>query len=158
MKKLLSILILVLSLNAYSQVKVSESLNVHLEQFIIDASDRGYFLTGIIVNDFENIVVVDDLRGYANNEFLLGVTLLDYKTILIDSSLLADEKLLKLTLYHELGHALTKSDTHSCDTCFSIMSQFSPSDKGMLDYDDEIYWNKTLDDYFEWLNENYKKA
>lgn len=130
--------------NVKEKLEIDTTLEPIVEEFIRDARDRGYYMRSYIIRRI-------DFIGYYKEEHNgnLGIVSNDYRRIYINKSISNDYNKKRETIYHELGHALTKSEVHVCRGCDEIMSQYH------IDKVDSN-WDLKVDNYFKWLSENVK--
>lgn len=158
MNKLIITLMLILANISYSQIDFNppkHSLEIDtiiepiIEEFIHEASKRGFFVRSYLIQRVDLIVFYDNKLSCLEGGNL-GITTKDYRRVYINESLADSPILLKVTVFHELGHALTKSGHHECYSCNNIMSAYFTGD--ITPYKDPIRWQKLLDEYYHFLN------
>lgn len=153
MKKIISILIILLYLNVQGQdsyLVMSNTIEYAVDDFIVDMEKRGF--TGMRFKLMEAIDVIavkhnftekysDDISGVSYN-----------RTILLNPYLVGVDKLLKSTLYHEIGHLLRPDKEHYCPTCLHIMSEYEVSPQEIVIFmNNPDLWDLYLDSFAQWL-------
>lgn len=152
MEKLILLLILLHSFFIQSQedyLAMSPEIEPIMEEYMKDAKDRGFYVRALVMERLDFIMFDDNLG--VNGDTRLGITSPSNKLILLSKTLLKDKMLLKVAVYHELGHLLKNTGVHPCNKCYHIMSAYAPS--LILPYYNEDFMKKRLDEYFKWLNE-----
>lgn len=150
MKNLLSLLLLI-SFTSWSQNYISLSPEVEpiIEEFIEDAYDRGYFVRSYLYERIDAIVFNEMLSEDIENR--IGIVDESYRIIFLSTKIKDNSILLKLTVYHEIGHLLKGPENikHPCINCSHIMAEYAPSD--LLPYYNKDYMKQRVDEYFDWL-------
>lgn len=143
MKKLLTTLIILISINTFSQQVIQDiRLSGYLSDFMNEATNRGYNINKMIYSRLVSIEVSN--LEYPN----LGQYTAYNRTIRVSPYVLLDETLTRLTVYHELGHVLKLGAPHSCNACSDIMS--AAQYKSICYYKDEKIMKMELDKLFKW--------
>ena len=104
-----------------------------------------------LISKIDYIFFNDELKPNENGELILGVAKREQKGILISSAIKDSPLLVKIVLYHEIGHILKDSGKHSCGKCYDIMSSTMPDNPGP--YTEEKFLNLKIKEYFDWLKE-----
>ena len=154
MKKLITILVLLLSTQMFSQLgegslAIDSRLEPYVEEFIEEGLERGFHLRGFLIKKVDFILVVESFSKVHLGEKIGGISP-DRRSLYISSKILKDSVLTRVTLFHELGHIIKNTDLHSCYNCDDIMAEFAPED--LILYRDEEFWDKIVDAYFKFLN------
>ena len=138
------ILLLLLSVNTIAQVIYQDTvLTGYTLDFIEEATDRGYNISPQL---YARLVSVElSPLTYPN----LGLYTHYNKTIRISPYVLIDTTLVRLTIYHELGHVLKLGAPHSCNACSDIMS--ATQYKSICYYKNKATMKKELDKLFKWI-------
>lgn len=126
-------------------IEISEALEPHVEEFIVEAQKRGFYVRFYLMEKIDYIYLVDNMP---KNK--LGFVGEDKRGFYVSSSIDYSEIKLRLTVFHEIGHILKNTGYHSCFHCHDIMSENIPND--LSKYEDTSFWKEKLDIYFEWLN------
>lgn len=150
MKNLILILLFTYT-TGFSQQRyltMSDELVPIIEEYIKDAEDRGFYIRYFLMRKLD-LIDFDDTLGVGDDN-RIGITFPDSKVILLSTKLLKNRLLLKIAVYHELGHLLKNSGYHSCIQCYSIMSAYAPDT--ILPYYNKEFFKKRIDEYFIWLN------
>jgi hypothetical protein len=151
------------TLNSCSQVDNNKlldtgpekSISIHtdfediLEEFVAEAKERGFYVRGYMMKRIDYIYYYNEDESTLDDD-ILGITVDDYRGIYINSKLMEQRFLLKIVIFHEIGHALTRTAEHKCYHCGNIMSENALYDLSYYGKDNN--WEKALDIYFEWLN------
>lgn len=155
MKKLFIALCLILSTMIYSQQEeywlVDEGMMPYLKEYIQDSESRGYMKKSELITKINYIFFNDALKPNESGELILGLAQREQKGILISSEIKDTPLLVKLVLYHEIGHLLKDSGYHSCGKCYDIMSATMPDHP--QPFKDQRFLNLKIDEYFDWLKE-----
>lgn len=154
MKKLFILLCLFTGMMTYSQGEywlVDQELMPYLKEYIQDSEDHGYLSKRELITRVNFILFNDSLVPDENGEVILGLTQRKTKGILLSSTIKDHPLIIKIVLYHELGHLLKDSGEHSCDKCYDIMSAVLPNNSGQFVEDE--FLNSKIDIYFDWLKE-----
>lgn len=150
-----NLLILLLSLITFSSIQcqsnviMEDELTGLFREFILESQSRDYYIVYDLFQEVDSIMFDETIEypklGFYNNKT---------KTITLTPFLQTDKILLKLVLFHELGHALLgeKFYLHSCSNCSHIMSQYMP--ENFCDYSNPCFWESTLDEFFIYINKN----
>ena len=143
------LLIMLVSNMVFAQ---SISMVPEVEQYVVDVVNEGLkrdmHLMSDILDNVDYILVSDDLPLG-----VVGAYSRSRKTILVSISILDDEQVLRSTIYHEIGHALTGSE-HFCPTCSHIMAEYEHT---YIDRDLYIEsWDLLLNEYFNYIR-TYKQ-
>lgn len=126
-------------------IEISEALEPYVEEFILEAQERGFYVRSYLMEKIDYIYLVDNIP---NNK--LGFVGEDKRGFYVSSSIDDSEMKLRLTVFHEIGHILKNTGEHSCFVCYDIMSEHNPNDLSV--YEDDLFWEEKLNNYFEWLN------
>lgn len=153
MKKLIFLFLFITGYNlSFAQEEVYLSMAPQLEpaveQFVQDAKKRGYYVRTFLMEKVEAILFTDELL-YDDR---LGVADLNTKIIWLSPLLTNYPSLLRVTVYHEIGHIIKDSGYHVCAMCTDIMSSTAPADFNI--YDNKELLERELDKYFTWLNQS----
>ena len=119
-----------------------------VENFIKEGEKRGFYLRFLLMERIDNILFLKDLGTGVDTR--LGTVSADYRSIYLASKLKEDKLLLKITIFHEIGHIIKFNGNHSCFNCYDIMSEYAPQD--LRAYESEAFMKHKLDEYFAWLN------
>lgn len=151
MKKLLFICVFI-SQFCFSQQKsslvMSKEIVPIMEEFIKEGQDRGFYLRFFLMERIDSIVFSDFI--FKKDDERLGIFDMKNKMIMLSPNLLDNLLLLKLTIYHEIGHVIKFSGEHSCFNCYDIMSEYAPMD--LRPYTSKTFMKYKIDEYFQWLN------
>ena len=120
-----------------------------VEEFIEEGRKRGFYLRFFLMERIDHIVFLKDFGG-TNEDPRLGIVSGDYRSIYLSPTLKENPLLLKITVFHEIGHIIKFSGEHTCFNCFNIMSEYAP--ETLEPYRNEKFWQHKLDEYFRWLN------
>lgn len=139
MKKILMVLMLVITASAISQTYVDPSLCKYVDEYILEAKKRG-------CEEVESRIRGMNYIGYSMLlEFpVLGYCTPDQQNVLISPYCTLEEFILKAVLFHELTHACFGGG--HCDCYGEIMDAGSPS--SYYPFSDEEYWQERLDFLF----------
>jgi hypothetical protein len=152
-KKLLVCLLLCLSLYSVAQERdmiVHTPLNYLVDDFVAEGNKRSFAVLGYLIDHVDGIYFYNVAASTldANN---LGVVSDDYRTIYLNENLKDNPLLLKITFYHEIGHALNRTPRHICKQCPEIMGVYAMDD--LSAFEDEEQWQEMLHRYFKWIDE-----
>ena len=115
-----------------------------VEEFISEAQSRGYDVREEISNSVTSI-------NFEHVEFpAMGYYNPQNGAIRVADYLIVDKAVLRLTLFHEIGHALFCDGKHECIHCAHIMSA------NQIDYGPALWnkqtWKMLLDNFFSKLD------
>lgn len=119
-----------------------------VEEFTQEGQERGFYLRFYLMERVDNIVFLKDFG--TGTDPRLGTISADYRSIYLSPELQEQPLLLKVTVFHEIGHIIRFSGEHTCFNCYDIMSEYAP--ETLEPYQNETFWEYKLDDYFDWLN------
>lgn len=122
MKKLLFILVLALtSCHTLKSDLIAEPLIPYVEDYY-DVLDK-YDISRRIVSDNVKSIELVNFARLPDGNHVAGYFDRVEQIVYIDSSLIEQPVLLKVVLFHELGHSVGLM--HSCEVCPDIMSTYS---------------------------------
>lgn len=154
MKKLLFIIVLLLSIECSAQEKkgvfIDNKLVGLVDEYIVEAKKRNIDVVPFLMT-MDNIIMSDKIQ-YP----LLGIATKDRKNVFIGEYCAIEPIILKVTLFHELTHAIFNTDHFGCYK-YSIMNESTP--ESFYVYKDNALWEKMLDEMFsvEKSNKTMKK-
>lgn len=158
MKKVILFLCLVVSQLAISQEidfnKKKSSLTMDnevipiVEEFIEEGQKRGFYLRFFLMEKIDEIFFIKEFG--TGEDPRLGTVGNNYRSIYLSPKLKENPLLLKITVFHEIGHIIKFSGEHTCFNCHDIMSEYAP--ETLEAYENEKFWQYKLDEYFKWLN------
>lgn len=154
MKKLFILFCLFVSTALYSQEEywlVDQDLMPYLKEYVKDSENAKYMKKSELISKIDYIFFNDELKSDENGELILGIAQRKQKGVLISSEIKDTPLLVKIVLYHEIGHLLKDSGKHTCSKCYDIMSSTLPDNPGP--YVDERFLNLKIEEYFNWLKE-----
>lgn len=128
-----------------SQILQDPGLEGIFTDFIDEGKERGYDYTSKI---YDNLVSIE----YSDLVYpKLGQYTHYNKTIRVSPFLQIDTLVLKLVVFHELGHLIKETSYHSCFNCTDLMSERSGKNYFYY-YRKEENYEKELDKLFKWLD------
>jgi len=133
--------------NKETSISMDNDVVPYVEQFILDGKNRGFHLRGFLLNKIDYIyfnpsIMDPEVIGFVGN---------DKRGFYLAPRLREDSLKLKMTIYHEIGHIIKNTKHHVCFDCDEIMAEYSPKNINL--FRDAYFWNKKVDNYFNWLNE-----
>lgn len=151
-KLIIFILSLYLHTSGDHKTYIDTELIPYVDEFVIEGLNR----------DFNAITHLKKLDSIKFNENLPTLTLGEYTPSRetsdggnVDISYYAtlDYLILRHVMFHELAHSCGYL-THSCQSCYDIMSEHKPREFSYFKYADSLVWEKALDKLFEDIKEN----
>jgi len=136
--------------NAQGSLVIDNRLEPLMFDYVEEAKKRGLDIRPYLIEKIDYISYTEKLPWKT-----LGVFLYSHKAVFISERISFDDLAVKVTLFHEVGHALTNKN-HVCKNCGDIMSEFSPDTFGV--YYDKEQWQKHLDKYFEYIKNNLNEV
>jgi hypothetical protein len=135
--------------NKSNKLSMGNEVVPYFEEFIEDARKRGFYVTSFLISRIDYIHFHDSL-GTSEGDNRIGIVGDDMRGFFLSPTLKGNPIKLRVTIYHEIGHIIKQSGTHTCDYCYDIMSGTAPRD--LSPYLKEEFWSLKVDEYFEWLN------
>jgi len=142
MKKLLLCLFALILLVSYpyDKIEISDELKPYVKEYKESLKQAGITYKAATQN-------VEEIKLSPLGEGILGYYDKDTQTVYVSISVIDNPILTRAIVYHELGHAVGM--THSCYSCYHIMSMYAHVENINKYYADDSFWDKVKKLHFD---------